>query len=143
MVHASWKFLRKSMPGSTSALSQPSGRPASAHGKRMGSAPSPGAWPRRSRFSGVVTNVTSAPQHARARAMSSIELAWPAASIGTSTKCGIMNPCGQHLDRPRQSVWLNKVLLWSRRHGGYDGEVGWAMLMAANQHRLVPQRCGQ
>lgn len=48
-----------------------------------------GARPRRGRFGGVLTNVTSsAPQLARALAMSSIGPAWPTAMIGTSTKCG-------------------------------------------------------
>jgi len=39
---------------------------------------------------GVVTNVTSAPRRARAHAMSSIGPAWPAAIIGSRTKCGFV-----------------------------------------------------
>jgi hypothetical protein len=93
MAQASLKLWRRPRPGSASRLSQPSGRPASAQGKRsgkkrMGSAPSLGARPRRGRLRGVVTNVTSAPRPERVRAMSSIGSTWPATIIGTSTKCG-------------------------------------------------------
>ncbi|AQK70735.1 Glutamate dehydrogenase 2 [Zea mays] len=93
MAQASLKLRRRPRPGSASRLLQPSGRPSSAQGKRsgrkrMGSASSLGARPRRGRLRGVMTNVTSVPRPERVRAMSSIRPAWPATIIGTSTKCG-------------------------------------------------------
>ncbi|TVU32996.1 hypothetical protein EJB05_24765, partial [Eragrostis curvula] len=127
MAQASLKLLRRSRPGRASRLSQPSGRPASAQGKgsgrkRIGSVASPGARPRRSRLSGVVMNVTSAPRPARTRAMSSIGPAWPAAIIGTSTKCGAGSATAATPvpdDMPRSS-WLNGILLGSRVPGYFE-----------------------
>jgi hypothetical protein len=113
MAQASLKLRRRPRPGSASRLSQPSGRPASAQGKRsgrkrMGSAPSLGARPRRGRLRGVVTNVTSAPRPERVRAMSSIGPAWPAAIIGTSTKCGAESVPGRRPHFPPTWHWQTR-----------------------------------
>ena len=67
-----------------------------------------------------MTNVTSAPRRARARAMSIIGPAWPPAIIGTSTKCGAVSAPAPATAAPLPGAgdmtggpgeWLNKVLL--------------------------------
>ena len=90
---ASKKFTNRSMAGTRSRFSQPTGRPASAQGKgsstkfigSLDSCTRAMMGLMRDAFTGVVMKVTRTPRSASSRAMSSMGIVCPCAISGTRT----------------------------------------------------------